>query len=264
MGVVSLIKQGETDISPFTLKSIFTENGDGLKVHYLRKTSTGIDLAYLINPILGARVRSLEIDGEIVDPATIIPNASIVKILVDEHRLTPPMHFSDFCLAEAREIIKEQHRLAEAMELEEKGRALAAEYLAPRGILKLEHINNVMTLSILQLVESTVDIGYLYRMIGMGAISKETLNSWLDMNNVTKESLGLTSIELTGVDAPHIFNSVSAIISSFKGNIEIIEQKKADGEFYLLVVVSGLVTDSEKSIREYLSSDTRFNTSRVV
>lgn len=258
-GVISLINKGK-DIKDYSLKLVFTPTES---LRFLSKEATGFDFAAAISPEILAKAESINIEGNNYPLSTVIPNASMVEIVLGEDRKAPLKEARKFAaMSETKKIILEQRILEKRDKLVVKGQRKMESILIPRGLLVLSDVEDPMNKLINNL--GCHHINELYFMIGSKSISEERLNHELDRVNITKEELKITSIKLIGLDKPGILANVIDRISEMNKNIVRLEQKNKEGNFNIRILVENMTPEEENKLRMYLKNDTRFTKKLVV
>ncbi len=258
-GVVSLIRKNEPDLRDYVLKLVFTPSGS---LRFMRKEATGVDFAVLINPRVLAEANGIKVNGKDRAISTIIPNASTVEVVVGKPRRAPAERLEDYCLPQTRRVIQEQRRLDKRDVLIDKGKIIMENLLAPRGLLNLSDLGDVVNPILYNFGCQGCDD--LHFMVGNQSIKVEELNEELDRARITKKDLGLTTLRLIGNDRPGILIDVVKKINEMGTNIVHINQNNTEDIFHLRIIVKGLTVDQENILRENLEADSRFESSIVV
>jgi len=258
-GVVSLIRKNEPDLRDYVLKLVFTPSGS---LRFMRKEATGVDFAVLINPRVLAEANGIKVNGKDRAISTIIPNASTVEVVVGKPRRAPAERLEDYCLPQTRRVIQEQRRLDKRDVLIDKGKIIMENLLAPRGLLNLSDLGDVVNPILYNFGCQGCDD--LHFMVGNQSIKVEELNEELDRARITKKDLGLSTLRLEGKDRPGILIDVVKKINEMGTNIVHINQNNMEDIFHLRIIVKGLTVDQENILRENLETDSRFESSIVV
>jgi len=258
-GVVSLIRRNEPDLKDYVLKLVFTPSGS---LRFMRKEATGVDFAALINPRVLAEANKIKVNGKDRAISTIIPNASTVEVVVGKPRRAPAERLEYYCLPQTRKIIQEQRRLDKRDVLIDKGKIIMENLLAPRGLLNLSDLGDVVNPILYNFGCQGCDD--LHFMVGNQSIKVEELNEELDRAKITKKDLGLSTLRLAGNDRPGILIDVVKKINEMGTNIVHINQNNTEDIFHLRIIVKGLTVDQENILRENLEADARFESSIVV
>jgi (p)ppGpp synthase/HD superfamily hydrolase len=259
-GVVNVIKNNG-DLKDYVLKLIFTPTGS---VRFLPKNAVGADFAATINPQLLADAKTICVDGVEKPLSVIIPNASVVRVNIGESRRAPLEGIEDYvALPQTRRLIKEQRILEKKDILIKQGKEMLESVLIPRGLLVLTDQDNSINPILFKF--GCQGINDLYFMVGNGSIKNELISKELDMANITKEKLKLTSIRLKGIDQPRILVDVASKISDINKNIvNVFQEHDKKDEFNIRIVVKEMTKDEEDMIREFLEDDSRFREKLVV
>lgn len=257
-GVVSLINNNK-DIKDYVLKLIFTPTES---VRFLPKDATGVDFAAVISPRVLAEANSMDVDGTERPLTFIIPNASIVKINIGKSRRAPLLGLEDYALPKTKKLILEQRILEKKDILIKQGYRILELVLIPRGLLVLTDIGDSINPILYKM--GCQGINDLYFMLGNGSVKKELIEKELDLAEINKEKLMITSIRLKGVDQPKILFDVVSKIRDIGKNIVHIDQKNSNSEFNIRILVENMTEDEENDMRCFLESDQRFNEGLVV
>lgn len=252
-GIVNLINNHQ-DTKDYVLKLVFTPTET---VRFLPKNATGVDFATIINPRVLAQAKSMNVDGVDKPLSAVIPNASTVRInLDDEPRRAPLEGLEDYCLPQTRKIIEGQRILQSRDELISEGKQKLESVLIPRGLIVLSDIGDSVNPLLYKLGCQSIDD--LYFMVGNDSIKTDYLSQELDLAGITKENLKITSIRLIGPDRPKVLINVIKKISDMDRNIVHIEQKNENNQFNIRLLVQDMTPKEEKHLREYLSNDSKF------
>lgn len=247
-GVISLIRNGEKNLSRYSRKINFTPSGD---VIFTPNAANACDFAYSINPRLGADAIYALIDGQQFPLSTVIPNGATVEIVVGEPRISPGPDIVDYCLPVTQNIIKKQILQEERHNLTRNGANKIEIILIKQGLPNLEDIKEIITKTLYQLGCESLD--ELYYRVGIGSVPEDYLINLLSANNVTKEQLKLTTIRLKGKDKPGVLELLSSQIKALNGNITHMHVEVENSAYYLRIVISGFVSSSEESMAIFIS-----------
>lgn len=258
-GVVSLIRNGHSDLRNYTLKTIFTPSGH---VIFLPKEATGVDFAYAVNPRLGADAVYLLVDGEEKPLSTVIPNSCTVEVVFSTHRRAPDKDLRPYALAQTQKIINEQMQLQQKDELIEKGRQVAEEILSPRGILDFDVIVDRVRSLVYRLGCQGLDD--LYYKIGSKTLSQEELQKELDIAGIFKDKLAITTMQVEGVDRPGILKEISQLIENLGGNVINITLLRNNKKYKLRISIENLSIENEASLKDTLLKNPEFGKVTVV
>lgn len=252
-GVINLINsKKEKEIRDNALKLVFTPTGN---IRFLTEKATGFDFACSISPRVFAEAESINIDGINYPLSTVIPNASTVEVVIGKSRIAPPKGTEKFTtMPETKRKIKDLRILEEKDNLIKKGQIKLESILKPRGLLVLSDLGNSINHFLYGLGCEGFD--NFYFKIGNGSITKDSLNTELDMAGITKEKLKITSIRLKGVDQPGILASVSERIRASNKNIfttnQIIEKDSSGTRFDIRILVKYMSKKDERELKKYL------------
>jgi len=257
-GIVSLINNGK-DVKDYVLKLVFTPTGT---VRFLSKNATGVDFAAAISPRVLAEAKSINIDGIDKSLSVVIPNASTLRVNLGESRRAPLEGLENYCLPQTRKTILEQRILEDRDKLITQGQQKMESILTSRGLLVLSDISDSINPLLYKL--GCQSINDLYFMVGNNSIKLNLLNQELDLAEITKEKLKITSIRLIGDDKPKVLVDVIKKISEMNKNIIHIEQKNTNGKFNIRILTENMTKDEEETLKQYLGNDSRFSEGLVV
>ncbi len=267
-GVLCLLRKNasEEELESYKLKLVFTPERE---IVFLNKKATGIDFAYALNPQLGAQAEYLLIDGVKHSLTSVVPNASVVEIVLSNNpRRAPILDLRNYCLPSTLKIIESQIRLQKRDELVSNGKLIMEEYLKPFGLIDLKDLGVESTKLICDFGCQTLDDIY-FKTANVKGYSNRIIE-WLNFNNLTKQKLGLTTIKLTGINQPGILSSLSSIIKEHGGDIATIETPTpavGNSDFILKFVIKGLFNENqnnEEIVKQILENDKRFRTVLLV
>lgn len=262
-GVVSLLKKGQKELSEHALKLVFTPTG---QVKFFQKEATGVDFAYSISPGLGAQAVGLMVDGEKYPLSVVIPNGAVIEVIVGEQRIAPDAAVQEYSLPATERIIKEQLANVEKEMKIIEGKKRVEKILADKGLLNLVDLfsfeeHKLKAINLLYHLGCKGSLDNLYYLVGAGLVSSSDINKELNLNGITKNKLGLSSIRIEGIDEPGILEMVGTMIKQIGGNIGAIDLNRSlkDGnkEFSLRLVVENLNAKSEKLFDKLLHEDPR-------
>lgn len=265
-GIVAKIREGETNLDEYLMKSVFVQNSDPskLKLKLLLKNATGVDLAYeVLGEFGGARADHLETpEGEVLPLTTIFQNASILKVVASETRTTPKQSWLPYVLPETELVIRNQLKVYDRTEAIAARQAELDQVLHKRGIIDLSDLGDLSQKLMYDYgCESVTELSFLVTR------SQKTLNDFesaLDGLHITKEELCWTSIYIAGrQDEPGILRDVVEWAQEMKKTIVKDESHVSpNGTFTISMIMKGLTDKEQLQIKDKLSSDSRF--SRVI
>ena len=229
---------------------------------FLPKNAIGVDFAAAINPRVLAEAESINIDGTDKPLTVVIPNASTIRVNIGESRRAPLEGLEDYALPQTRKVIQEQRILEKKDILTKQGQEVLESILIPRGLLVLTDVGDSINPILYKL--GCQGINDLYFMMGNGSVKENLINEELDLADITKEKLGITSIRLKGQDKPKVLIDVIKRISEMNKNIIHIDQKNKNGDFNIRILVKDMSQDDEFLLQQYLSGDRRFSEGLVV
>lgn len=260
-GVVSLIRRGVEDLSGFRMKIIFTPDSE---VRVLPLVATGWDAAAAINPELVKRMTAIKINGEHWLPSMQTPHAAVVEVIARRTGVyLEDRSWNTASLRRTERILQKGLERVEYEKTVEWGEMKARRMLAKRGVLNFEDIKNEIIPRLSELGCRT--ISELLFAIGGGEIDEKRLDGVLDKkgHEVNKQTLGLTTVLVTGHDEPRVLHRLTGVISNLGGNI-VRSVNTGDSDFEVRIVVRGLDIQGEQRLKKELEQSGKFREVLVV
>ena len=259
-GVVSLIRNGETNLSRYSRVMVFTPKG---KAKFLPQDATAIDFAYSISPVLGASATKAIINGEEKEMTNVLQTGQRIEIEHGEIRIAPDIRWAtnpNYCSPETCEIIKQQLLDQERYKKIEEGKELAREIIQKRGIYDLIDIFSFDNLKD-HLVQMLFHLGCkgsldnLYFKIGGGYITTEQLDEQLNSFGLSKNNMNLKTLIIRGIDRIGVLEILGQKVKESKGNIGALNQERhitqEQALFELRLVIENL---DQKSANDLVNS----------
>lgn len=248
-GVVSLIRSGVEDLSGFRMKIIFTPDNE---VRVLSLVATGWDAAAAINPELVKRMTVIKVNGEYCLPCMQVPHAAEVEVIARKTGVY--LEDRSWSTASSRRTERILQKGLERVEYEktvEWGEIKAKYMLAQRGVLTFEDIRDEIIPRLSELGCRT--ISELLFAIGGGEIDDKRLDGVLDKkgHEVNKQTLGLTTVLVSGKDGVGILHKLTGMIWESGGNI-VRSVNRGLGEYELRIVIKGMNKKAEDELRRRL------------
>ena len=147
-----------------------------------------------------------------------------------------------------------------------EGKKRVEKILTDKGLLNLVDLfsfeeHKLKVINLLYHLGCKGSLDNLYYLVGAGLVSSSDINKELNLNGITKNKLGLSSIRIEGIDEPGILEMVGTMIKRIGGNIGAIDLNRSlkDGnkEFSLRLVVENLNNKSETLFDKLLHEDPR-------
>jgi GTP pyrophosphokinase len=257
-GVVSLIRQGQKELSKYSRVLIFTPEGD---VKFFPEGATVIDFAYSIAPNFGVRAVKAIVDGIEKEMTYVLKNGENVQVILGPDRIAPNKRWQnpDYCLPETLAIINEQILDQSRHDQIKKGVELASQIIQKRGLIDLVDLYSFESCSenltnMLYHIGCKGSLDSLYYRIGAGYITPEKLDEHLNAFGISAEQLKFSSILIKGVDQAGILETVGAKIQSLNGNVGALnfDRKNIDKRiiFNLRLVAEGLTEQSKRHLKD--------------
>jgi GTP diphosphokinase / guanosine-3',5'-bis(diphosphate) 3'-diphosphatase len=257
-GIVNLMRQGVENLDDYVLKVVFTNTG---KAIFLGKDALAIDFAYAVNPSLGADAEYVIADGHRYELGDIIPNSATIQVIPGLPRRAPLIDIPQNASPYTKKMMERQKLLADSDKWEEKGAQIMKEVLSPVGIRYIDDLPNCQKLLFDFGGKNPAD---LFFKIGTGIINPDRIIEWLANERITKETLGLTTIELEGPDRRGIFMDIAKLVTENNGNVVRSVIKKNGERFTLIIVTEGIDIECQNRLLESVTKDSRFDTKIVV
>ena len=139
----------------------------------------------------------------------------------------------------------------------ERGKMMMRSVLQTRGIFDLEDLLELKDHALVRQLGTLVGVwigpGSLYRGMGSGAVDITAVENIFDKLQISKESLGWSSIEINGpaeTNIPGTLEKIGAIIQSVEGNaIRSFHTTREDQSFYMKLVIEGVGDDGKQKIK---------------
>jgi (p)ppGpp synthase/HD superfamily hydrolase len=267
-GILSLINKGQTDLQKYALKLVITPTKE---FKFFRAGATGIDYAYSISPIMGAKAEYMLIDGIKHELTEVIPNGVEVEIKRTESRKVPKSGLKEFALPSARRTIDEQIDEQRKLEKTMEGKAIVEKIIRKRGLLDFEDLKEMdkykdayeNILYILGCKEKVMD---LYYKIGTEVLDKATFIKALKDRHISKKEMGITTIYVEGRNDHGISKMIIGHITELGADIghQRSSVSERDATFWLKLIVKEFSKESESKLMEVLHNDLRIKKVDIV
>lgn len=259
-GVINLIRKGEINLSEYSRVLVFTPKGD---VRFFPKGATAIDFAYSIDPNLGVRAISAEIDGAKKEMTSVLLPGQTVLINIGDERIAPDHKWldSNYCLPETLEKINEQILNEKRYEQIQKGKEQIEKIIRKRGLVDLIDLFSFdqyhkPLVNMLFYLGCKGSLDNLYFQIGDGHILPEKLDEQLNIFGLSGNKMGLRTVVINGKDKSGILEFVASNLKTFRGNVGALNLDRQSSnetvEFSLRLVVEGLTKRSGKQLKDSL------------
>lgn len=267
-GIVSKIRQGETNLDEYLMKSVFVQNGspDRVKLRLLLKNATGVDLAYqVLGHTTAARAEALETpEGERVPLTAIFPNAALYNIILSDTRRSPKKAWLPYVLPETAQVIHQQIAEDNREQAIKTRSQMLDHVLNKRGVLSLDDLPKRATHLLSDYDCSTItELAFL---VTRSTDAMARFESSLDQLGITKEKLGWTSIELKGMNDSH--GILRDVVEWFReiGRTIIKDESRVfeDGSFTISMIIKDMSEEEQQKVRDLLAIDTRFTSVKLV
>ena len=228
-------------------KLVFTPKEELL---FLEPEATGIDVAYKLSPLLGMRAVAIKIDGVVCGLEVVVPNTSVVEILVDANKKSPDKSWLAFGNLETRRTVEKQLMLSERDFLVEAGKEiLRNEVLAPRGVLEIRDLDETVINQLLMDSVCWYGLTDLYYKVAMG----------MDLLKIEKklDQLGVpvgvfTTVKIEGENAIGVARDVAVLLARHRADTRNVVERVFENNRFLIRILLKVDYRSKKKIEEEL------------
>lgn len=247
-GVASLsLEELRADPDKYKRKLIFTPKKE---LAVMELSATGIDVAFRLNPLLGLRAVAIKIDGRVEALDTVVPNASVVEVLTDQHQTKPSVEWLRFCSRETAEQIDSQLKIAEHDDEVARGEArLVDGVLKERGILNIEDLDEDVVDKLLVDLGCWYGIDDLYYKVAFG-LDLSLVARKLDEMKVGRGMF--TTVLIAGQNSIGISEEVAGIIGRNGGDVRSKVEKVGKDERFMIRMLLAIDYQGKKRIEEEL------------
>lgn len=247
-GVASLsLEEIRTNPDKHKRKLIFTPKQE---LAVMELSARGIDVAYRLNPLLGLRAVAIKIDGKVESLETVVPNASVVEIITDQHQVKPNVDWLRFCNRETRNQIDDQTKIAEHdMEVIKGKKMLVDGLLRERGILSIEDLDGDIVDKLLVDMGCWNGVNDLYYKVAYG-LDLSYVARKLDEMKVGRGTY--TTVLIEGENAIGISEEVAGIVSRNGGDVRSKMEKVDRNERFMIRMLLAIDYQGKKKIEEEL------------
>lgn len=213
-GVASLsLEELHLDPDKYKRKLVFTPKQE---LAFMKLDERGIDVAYRLDPLLGQRAVAIKIDGVVKDLDTVVPNASTVEIITDQHQIRPKTEWLSFASAETKHHIKAQNRVAEHDKEVTKGEEiLVGRLLKERGILNITDLEEDVVDKLLEGLMCLHGVNDLYYKMALG-LDLSLVERKLDEMKIVRGMY--TTVLVEGLNSIGVSEDVAKIIAKYRGD----------------------------------------------
>lgn len=247
-GVASLsLAELRMDPDRYKRKLIFTPKQE---LAVMELTAKGVDVAYRLNPLLGLRAVAIKIDGRVENLDTVVPNASVVEIITEQHQTRPNIEWLGFCNRETASMIDGQLKVAEHDEEVARGEKILVEgVLKERGVLSIEDLDEDIVDKLLVDLGCWYGIDDLYYKVAYG------LDLGLVARKLDEMKVGrgmYTTVLIEGPNYIGISEEVAAIIGRNGGDARSKVERVGKDERFSIRVLMAVDYQGKKKIEEEL------------
>lgn len=217
---------------------------------FLEPMATGIDVAYELNPLLGLRAVAIKIDGVVCGLETVVPNTSVVEILLDVNKKSPDKSWLGFSDLKTRRTIEKQLMISERDFLVEAGREiLRNEVLVPRGILEIRDLDEAVINQLLMDSGCWYGLSDLYYKVAMGMDLLKIENK-LDQLGVP---IGVfTTVKIEGENAIGVARDVAVLLAKHRADTRNVVERVFESNRFLIRILLKVDYKGKKKIEEEL------------
>lgn len=228
-------------------KLVFTPKEELL---FLEPKATAIDIAYKLNPNLGMKAVAVRIDGKMCDLDVVVPNTSIVEVIVDPESNMPQKSWLKFANLETRRVIEKQLMVTERDKKVATGKDLLKnEVLMERGLLELRDLDDAAVSYLLSQLGCWHGMSDLYYKVADG----------MDAGRVKKvlDTLGIrvgvyTTVQIEGDNAPGVAKDVAQILAKNKADTRNAVERVFENDRFLIRILMKVDYKGKKKIEEEL------------
>ena len=247
-GVASLsLDELRMDPDKYKRKLIFTPKQE---LAVMGLSARGVDVAYRLNPLLGLRAVAIKIDGKVESLETIVPNASVVEIITEQHQTRPNAEWLTYCNRETANQIDSQMKIAEHDEEVVKGEKILVEgVLRERGILNIQDLDEDIVDKLLVDLGCWYGIDDLYYKVAYG-LDLSLVARKLDEMKVGRGMY--TTVLIEGPNHIGISEEVAGIIGRNGGDARSKVERVGRDERFMIRVLMAVDYQGKKKIEEEL------------
>jgi guanosine-3',5'-bis(diphosphate) 3'-pyrophosphohydrolase len=247
-GVASISQEElKDDPDKYKRKMIFTPKQE---LAVMELSAKGIDVAYRLNPLLGLRAVAIKIDGKVEGLDTVVPNASVVEVLTEQHQARPSADWLTYCSRETAGQIDSQMKIAEHDEEVMKGEKLLVEgLLRERGILNIQDLDEDIVDKLLVDLGCWYGIDDLYYKVAYG-LDLSLVARKLDEMKVGRGTF--TTVLIEGPNHIGISEEVAGIIGRNGGDARSKVERVGKDERFMIRVLLAVDYQGKKKIEEEL------------
>lgn len=243
----------------FNLKLLFTPEND---LVFLPESARAIDFAYNLNSKLGDNSTEVLVNNKPKKLDYKLKNTELIKVLTGERSMKEDIHLMSVCLPPTKKLIQKRIVEREKALSIKQGKEILENHLAPRGILDLIDISKDINEIVYALGCESVEEIY-YRAC-KGYLNIGILDSLLNEHNITKNSLGWTTIQTRGIDKSGLLKKITDVLKKFGGNIVRITFKNEIQNFYLRIVAENINPKDLLKIEKKLKKESSFKDLKIV
>lgn len=247
-GVVSLsareLKEGA---DKYKRKLIFTPKQE---LFFMELSATGIDVAYKLNPFLGLRAVGIRVDGRLMNLEEVVPNASLVEIIIDQNQTKPDKEWLRYCSLATRRLIEPQLAVVERDEVVEIGKKrLTEKALVERGILELSDLNVEILEKLLVDLGCWYGLSDLYYKVAFG-LDMELVKQKMDEVGIMQGIY--TTIQIKGENEVGIAEDVARTMAKYGGDGKTWTERVDETNRFVIRVLMVVGYQGKKKIEEEL------------
>lgn len=247
-GVASLsLEEIRKDPEKYKRKLVFTPKQE---LVFMKVSERGIDVAYRLNPLLGLRAVAIKINGKIESLDTIVPNASVVEIITDQHQTRPDAKWLIYCSPETAVQIDNQTRIAEHdAEVTRGEKMLVDAVLRGRGILSITDLDEDVVDRLLVDMGCWNGVNDLYFKVAYG-LDLALVGRKLDEMNIVRGMY--TTVLVEGANEIGVSEEVARIIAENNGDTRNKVEWVGQNERFTIRALLTVDNQGKKRIEEEL------------
>jgi hypothetical protein len=195
----------------------------------------------------------------------------VVEVITHGARMIPGEEWLQYCNNSTAQLLRAVLATVALRSTAEQGRQILKTILSSRGLINLEDLQSLERDKTDNLLEqlSCASLEDLYVAVGGGAIRLEDVVAQLDRFGITKEALGIVTINLVGPsrsNRPGVLVTLAGLISARGANIlRAVNDTYPDGGYAFRLVVKNLPDDRlEELTRDFESCGIEFKAFELV
>jgi guanosine-3',5'-bis(diphosphate) 3'-pyrophosphohydrolase len=256
-GVVYALLHAE-DISSYRPIEILTPSGGA---RFLPEGSSVLDaIASIQQEFLLDKISAVVVNGSRAQLYDHVNPGDVVEVITQGERMVPTEEWLLYCNASTAQLLRAVLAMVALRNTAEQGRQVIKTILSSRGLVILEDLQALERDKTDNLLEqlSCASLEDLYAAVGGGAIRLEDVVTQLDRFGITKEGLGIVTINLVGEsrsNRPGVLVTLASLISARGGNIlRSVNDTFPDGSYNIRLIVKNIPDDRRDEVKQGFQS----------